>query len=326
MGGNLFKAGRVDKERYEEILASLKPILDKHFGERYGIPTPYHSKADYGDVDIILDAGIVLNRPNWFVEICNDLGVVETHKVRNVMSMLYQNFQVDFFMTPTSEFESSLNFMSYNILGNLIGRIYHKFNLRYGEAGLFYVLRGYNNHVSKEIIVSRDMARILDFIGLSYLRWKQGFNSVEDIFDYVVSSPMFCSNSYDPAFFNVRKRATERPDFVKFLEYLETNKITKNYPFIQPRENYIPDIDMYFETNLKEAYEKHVLRQEILEKLSKKFNGGIIMELTGITGKELGVFMNNYKEGFKDIQAFEDFILGATKKEIEQDILLHATK
>jgi hypothetical protein len=164
MGGNLFKVGRVDKARYEEILTTLTPVLDKHFGDRYGIPRPYRDKADYGDVDIILDAGVVFNKPNWFEELCSDLGVEKTHTVRNIKSMLYMNFQVDLFMTKTSEFESSINFMSFNILGNLIGRIYHKFNLRFGEAGLFYVLRGFNNHISKEIIVTRDMQKILSFI------------------------------------------------------------------------------------------------------------------------------------------------------------------
>lgn len=326
MGGNLFKAGRVTKERYDEILTSLIPVLDKHFGNRYGIPKPYHDKADFGDVDIILDAGAVMNKPDWFKNVCADLKVEETHKVRNVCSMLYQNFQVDFFMTPTSEFESSLNFMSYNILGNLIGRIYHKFNLRYGEAGLFYVLRGFNNHISKEIIVSRDMCKILDFIGLSYFRWKQGFNNVEEIFDYVISSPFFCSSSYDPKYFNVRKRANERPDFVKFLDYLENNKITKNYPFIMPKENYLPEIDKYFDTKLTEAHAKHLIKQERLLKISEKFNGRIVMDLLKIEGKELGTFIGNYKNGFTNDEEFENFILNATTKEIEQDILLHGIK
>jgi hypothetical protein len=325
MGGNLFKAGRVTKERYEEILATLIPVLDKHFGNSYRIPRPYRDKADYGDVDIILDAGAVRTQFDWFDSLCDELGVEETHRVRNVLSMLYMNFQVDIFMTPTSELESSANFMSYNILGNLVGRIYHKFNLRYGEAGLFYVLRGFTNHISKEIIVTRDMNKILSFVGLSYDRWKEGFNNVEEIFEYVIESPYFCSNSYSPEFYNVRKRANERPDFVKFLDYLEVNKIEKNFPFEKPKEQYLGMIDFYFKTDLKSAHEKH-LRQERLKQVAEKFNGRIIMELLNIEGKELGAFIGNYKNGFQDETTFEDFILNASQKEIEQDILLHATK
>ena len=326
MGGNLFKAGRVTKERYEEILVSLIPVLDKHFGKHYGIPRPYKDKADYGDVDIILDAGFVGNKLDWFKKICEELGVVETHNVRNVRSMLYKNFQVDFFMTKTSEMESSINFMSYNILGNLLGRIYHKFNLRFGEAGLFYVLRGFRNHISKEIIVTRDMHKILLFLGLSYERWKQGFNNVEEIFEYVIESPYFCSNSYSSEYYTIRKRANERPDFNKFLEYIETNKIDKNFPFERPKEQYLGMIDLFFKTDLTSAHDKHVLRQEKLQKISEKFNGKIVKDLLNIDGKEIGVFLEKYKSGFKDEDAFGDFILIATQKEIEQDILLHAIK
>lgn len=326
MGGNLFKAGRVTKERYEEILASLIPVLDKHFGSHYGIPRPYRDKTDYGDVDIILDAGCVQSKSNWFKEICDELGVIETHSVRNVRSMLYQNFQVDFFMTKTSEFESSINFMSYNILGNLLGRIYHKFNLRFGEAGLFYVLRGFSNHISKEIVVTRDMNKILSFVGLSYERWKEGFNNVEEIFEYVIESPYFCSNSYSTEYYTVRKRANERPDFNKFLDYVETNKIDKNFPFKKPKEQYLGMIDFYFKTDLTAAHEKHVIKQERLQLIAEKFNGKIIKYLLNIEGKEIGEFLTKYKTGFKDEEAFGDFILAATPKEIEQDILLHATK
>lgn len=326
MGGNLFKAGRVTKERYEEILASLIPVLDKHFDDRYGIPRPYRDKADYGDVDIILDAGCIQNKPDWFRKICDDLGVEETHSVRNVRSMLYKNFQVDFFMTKTSEFESSINFMSYNILGNLLGRIYHKFNLRFGEAGLFYVLRGFSNHISKEIVVTRDMQKILSFVGLSYQRWKEGFNNVEEIFEYVIESPYFCSNSYSPEYYSVRKRANERPDFVKFLDYLETNKIEKNFPFERPKEQYLGMIDFYFKTDLKSANDKHVIKQERLQRIAEKFNGRLVKDLLNIEGKEIGLFLEKYKSGFKDEETFGDFVLNATSKEIEQDILLHATK
>jgi hypothetical protein len=186
MGGNLFKVGRVDKDQYYKIVGFLTPHLNRHFDTHYRIPVAYRNKKDYGDVDILLDAGYVQGNPNWDKDLMQDLGVTEFKKVRNVHSMLYQNFQVDIFLLKTNSLDTCWNFMSYNILGNLIGRIYHKFNLRYGEDGLFYVLRGFNNHVSKEIIVSRDMRKILEFIGLSYQRWRKGFDNVEEIFDYII--------------------------------------------------------------------------------------------------------------------------------------------
>lgn len=322
-GGNLFKAGRVSKERYNEIVASLIPVLDKHFGNAYRIPVAYREKIDYGDVDIILDAGYVQNNLTWERELFDDLGIeglYDVHRVRNVVSMLYMNFQVDIFLVGSRRLESTYNFMSYNILGNLVGRLYHKFNLRYGEDGLFYVLRGFNNHISKEISVTRDMEKMLTFVGLSYERWKQGFDNLQQIFDYVISSKYFCSNSYDEKYFNVQKRATERPDFLKFLDYLKENSIDKNYPFDRNKDIYLDEIDEFFRTDLKTANAEHKAKQLVIEEVSKKFNGKIVMEILGVDGGEkLGKFIGSYKNSKDD--KFNEFILASTEKEIETDIL-----
>jgi hypothetical protein len=320
MGGNLFKVGRVPKEEYFDILATLRPVLDRHFGKHYRIPVAYRNKETYGDVDIILDSTVISNQPDWFDELCGDLGVDETHRVRKVYSMLYRNFQTDIFLLfDSNKVETCYNFMSYNILGNLIGRIYHKFNLRYGQDGLYYVLRGFNNHISKEIIVSRDMKDMLTFAGLSFERWEQGFDNVEEIFDYVIGSKYFCSNSYDPKYFNVQKRATERPDFNKFLDYLEEKKIEKNYPFDKNKDIYIEEIDTFFRTDIRSKYDAHVEQQIKLENASKKFNGKIVMNLLPkLSGKELGSFIGDYKGSYGD--DFIDVVLKRTEEEIKQDV------
>lgn len=319
MGGNLYKVGRVTKERYKEIVASLLPILDKHFGAYYRIPIPYHNKKNYGDVDIILDAGFLLNR-NWEEPLLKDMGVVQVKKVRNVTSILYWDFQVDFFCVGTSKFESTYNFMCYNILGNLIGRIYHKFNLKYGEHGLSYVMRSYNNHSIHEVQVSKDMKRMLEFVDLSYDRWKLGFDNLIDIFQYVIGSKYFCASQYSDEYFNVRKRATQRPDFNTFLDYLKENNITKNYPFSYNREVYLPTIiEAFPEVNLQERYDKHNAIQVKLENIAKKFNGKLIMELTPLRGADLGKFINDYKK-YKG-NDFDEIILISSQEYINKSIV-----
>lgn len=320
MGGNLFKVGRVSREEYFDILKSLKPVLDKHFGDHYRIPVAYRNKKDYGDVDIIVDAGILVNRPNWKAELNTDLGVTQVHSVRNVHSMLYRNFQTDVFLIGTNKLDMCYNFMSYNILGNLIGRIYHKFNLRYGETGLYYVLRGFNNHISKEILVSRNMQDILTFIGLSYERWVEGFDDVEEIFEYIMTSKYFCSNSYDLKYYNIQKRATERPDFNKFLDYIHERNIVKNYPFEPNKEIYLDKIDDFFGTDLRSEYEKHEEKKKIWAEVAKKFSGKLVMELTKLNGKPLGDFIVKYKDFYGD--DFNDWIIRTPQEEINENILL----
>jgi hypothetical protein len=338
MGGNLFKVGRVTKERYDEIVASLKPILDKHFGNHYRIPVAYASKPDYGDVDIILDAGFLRDK-NWieplFVdlqlsdcakskasEIENRTNELQSKRIRNVISVLYMNFQVDFFCVGTSRFEMTYHFMSYNILGNLLGRIFHKFNLKYGEDGLKYVFRGFNDRVSKEVYLSRDMREILGFLGLSYTRWTKGFNKLEEIFDYIIDCKYFTSNSYDEKYFNVRKRSVERPDFNTFLDYLKEKKIEKNYPFVKEKERYIPFIESQFpKSQLIDKYEAHLKAQVVAKEIAEKFNGRVVMRVLEISdGKAVGDFIYRFKKHYEP--EFENYIQQHTQDQIDESIRL----
>jgi len=163
------------------------------------------------------------------------------------------------------------------------------------------------------------MKDILEFVGLSYERWVLGFDDVEDIFEYVISSKYFCSNSYDLKYFNVQKRANERPDFNKFLDYISERNIEKNYPFNKEKEVYLHMIDEYFWTDLQSKYSEHVEKQEKLQIVSQKFNGKIVMEvIPNISGKELGEFINNYKNYLGD--NFIEFTLSRTDNEIKEDI------
>lgn len=338
MGGNLFKVGRVTKERYDEIVASLKPILDKHFGEHYRIPVVYSSKPDYGDVDIILDATFLRDK-NWIEPLFVDLQlsdcakskaseieertkVLQHKKVRNIISVLYMNFQVDFFCVGNSRFEMTYHFMSYNILGNLLGRIFHKFNLKYGEDGLKYVFRGFNDRVSKEVYLSRDMSEILAFLGLSYEKWKSGFKNLEEIFEYVINCKYFTSNSYDEKYFNVIKRAVERPDFNTFLDYLKEKKIEKNYAFVKEKEKYIPFIESQFpKSNLIDRYEAHLKAQVVAKEVADKFNGRVVMRVLGITnGIEVGHFIGKFKKHYEP--EFENYVREHSQEEIDESIRL----
>jgi hypothetical protein len=302
MGGNLFKVQRVSRERYMEILEALEPILFKHFLDEKGfvhwrIPIPYSGKDNFGDVDIILNASYLQNK-DWIPALLADLGNPEVKRVRNVVSVLFMDFQVDFFTVGESKFDTTFNFMSYNILGNLLGRIFHKFNLCYGEHGLSYILRGFDNHGSKEVMLSRDMEEILKFIEL---------DTLEDIYKYVVDCKYFCANSYDPTYFNVRKRAAQRPAFNQFLDYLSENKIEKNYEFMKDKSVYIPLIDAFFPAaKLAEKVKAHEERQKILKVIAEKFNGRMIMEMIPLSGKELGNFMDAYKKAKGD--DFETFV------------------
>ena len=115
MGGNLFKLGRLPKVQYLEIEQSLRPYLQKKFGEHYRIPRYYGDKADFGDLDIVLSSAAI--KTTWQdlqQEILEDLNITESKSIGGVLSTVYHSFQVDFFIKPATYFLSTYHFLCYN--------------------------------------------------------------------------------------------------------------------------------------------------------------------------------------------------------------------
>ncbi len=76
MGGNLFKLGRLPQAQYAVIETELRQYLDRKMGAEYRIPRYYRSKADFGDVDIIIsDAAIQSTWQDLRMQIVQDLGI-----------------------------------------------------------------------------------------------------------------------------------------------------------------------------------------------------------------------------------------------------------
>lgn len=326
MGGNLFKLGRVSKTRYKEIENSLKPYLDAKLENHYRIPKYYADKADFGDLDILVSSAAV--KSNWQdlkKAIASDLRLNQFQNQGRVFSTVYQNFQVDFFLIQKKYFESTYNFLCYNDIGNLIGKIFRKFNLKYGERGLEYVFRREDNHYVKDIPVSQDFEKMYAFIGLDYARWEKGFDNREEMFEWVIASPYFSVQPYQKLSRSMEKRQRERATIQRFLQFLETYHIEKTYQYKENRDDYIPMIADYFpEADLITKIEAEKEREAFLKVIKAKFNGKIVMELLPhLKGKELGGFIKMFKESVDD---FEEVIYHTTPNEVKRMILNFYTK
>lgn len=302
MGGNLFKLGRLPQADYKKIEDELKVYLDKKFGEYYRIPRYYSDKPDFGDMDIIVSSEAVTG--NWAQlkeEIVQDLGLSQYKSHGHIFSTVYRNFQVDYFVRNHKYFDTTFNFLSYNDIGNLIGRIFKRFNLKYGENGLLYVFRRADNHYQKDIEITKDPEKILNFLKLDYAQWQQGFASKAAMFDWVVACPYFSIKPYIEMSKKMEQRAKERPTIQAFLAYLEEHQITKTYDFDE-KEAYLPVIDAYFpEANLINQVAAEKKREKYVLAIKSKYNGRLIMELfPDLKGKDLGNFMKGFQEQWED--------------------------
>jgi len=298
MGGNAlaeFGAKRLTKADYEvkrdEVLAKLDTI-----GNYYGwveIPS-YLDKDSFGDLDILCtNIGVMT-----FDLILKAFDNPPCFKNKGVMSFLYKDLQVDIISMPPEDYNTAYTYYSYNDLGNLMGKIFHKFGMKYGHKGLVIPLRDDDNSAHKfgEVIISKDPTKIFSFLGLSYRRFLYGFKNLKEIFDFVIYSPYF-----DPRVFSfenmnnaARVRDRKRATYNAFLQYIEGSE-----RFVYPNWDFdkIPVIFNHF----PEAYMGYLAKTVEFEdhKASKKkFNGNNIMAWlkegldVNIKGPALGHFMN----------------------------------
>ena len=158
---------RIGKEIQEQI------AFDFDFPVETEVVTCYHTKPDHGDLDLLIkigdrfhNAGIDLKE---YIRIA--FAPQAIHNNGGVYSFDYQNFQIDFIPIRESRWETAKVYYSYDPLGNIMGKTFHKFGLSYGWEGLFYKFRNFNGRLAKNILLTNDVERIFAFGGYDYQRY-----------------------------------------------------------------------------------------------------------------------------------------------------------
>ena len=299
MGGNLFKLGRLPKADYLRLENKVVAYLDEKLPNAYRIPRYYTNKADFGDMDIILCAEELPKAwPLFRLEIAKELGITQYKMSGQLFSTVLEGFQVDFFLRARTHFETRYHYLSFNDIGNLIGKIFKRFNLKYGEVGLEYVFRRVGGSYKKDILVSKDFQQIYAFLGLDYEKWAKGFESREEMFDWVMASPYFSVTPYDKKEAKLQKRERTRKTMQRFYEYLEEKNIQKTYKYAEHKEDYLPLIVTYFpKSNLIEQIKEERAKEARANVIKAKYNGRIVMSLfPELKAKQLGHFMQLFSE------------------------------
>jgi hypothetical protein len=270
----------------------------------------YHTKADHGDLDLLIKVDTDANI-NWVDYIRKTFQPEAVYANGGVYSFDYKNFQVDFIPIPESKWETALVYFSYDPLGNIMGKTYHKFGLSYGWEGLFYKFRNFNGRNSADILLTTDAKRIFEFGGYDYDRYLQGFETLEDIFKFTINTKYFDSEIFKMENLKSidKKRNRKRGSYHIFLNYLKDNDINMRYEYHKDKDLYLPMIDEFFPESdlLGQLYELKM--KDTQDKiLSQKFNGDIVMSwLPNLMGKELGAAIGKFKNALGD--DYDNFIL-----------------
>jgi hypothetical protein len=286
------------------------------------VVTCYRTKPNHGDLDLLVKITPDVISAN--IDYRNFIQLMflpqAIHNNGGVFSFDYQNFQVDFIPIKEEKWEIAQTYYSYDPLGNIMGKTFHKFGLSYGWDGLHYKFRNFNGKNAQNILLTNDPRKIFEFGGYDYDRYLLGFDTLEEIFNFAINSVYFDVEMLQMENLKSidKKRNRKRGSYHLFLNYLKDNGIDKKYVFNIDKNAYISAIDLFFpEAKLMEKLE--ALAQKDLKDfyLAEKFNGNVVMEwLPELKGKELGQAIKKFKDYFDD--AYETVVSAASTDELRQ--------
>lgn len=290
MGGNIWVDNRrLSKEEYQDFLYK---VLDKFIEYPHvvmEIPS-YRMKPSFGDIDFIVDPEVTTE---LLEEIFHDCPITQNS---NITSVQFEKVQLDFIRTTRDQQENSLRYFSYNDLGNLLGRVTRQYGFKLGFRGLHYVLRRGNEPV-RDIPVNISFYETLDLFGYNWSSHCDGFRKLEDIFKYVVSSPLVSSEIFNLENLDSdnRTRNKKRKTYNLFLQWLKVHPIT-NVPTMTSEQMLERVIDAA--PGLKVSIDREIELSNIRLAAKNVFNASVVMEVTGLEKQALGEFMKGFKDKY----------------------------
>lgn len=334
MGGRaLLQAGietkRIDRNSFDKLYKELEPKL-KTIYEKVKLIPFYRTKETFGDMDILVSepkSDLRLKGANDFRLLFQKLfkpnAIIHNG---NVWSFDQNSFQIDVIKTKPKYWDTTLTYYSYNDLGNLMGRIARRLGFRYGHYGLKGTFKSKYGFSDYEYFVNDNIPLIFEFLGFDYDEFYAGFDTLEEIFEYVVNSEYFEPSIflYENLDHTNRVRNKKRDSYRKFIEYisdtvLDENVIDKDYHFKRALVMFGDDLINNIET-LK-------VYDEQLNRVRQKFNGNIVMELTGLKGRELGEFIKLFKNNIlNNFNSFNGYVLETPEETIKEHIINFSEK
>lgn len=320
MGGNAlsYNSVRLTKKNYERVAAQVVARLKSAYPDNrvYAIES-YRSKADFGDLDVLVESTgydpLVAAQAIGGVEVVRNGPVTSVGlAVRPEIAELNGNvFQVDLIKMEPEAFDFASRYFRFSDMGNLVGRIAHAMFTSFRHDGLMFYFRD-GDYKFREIVLTRDYSRALAFLGYDPSRYEQGFDDLEEIFQYVASTPLFNRDIYLLENRNAQSRVRDRkrPTYNAFLSWCEARPDLTGYCYPADKLAWLPRITEFF-PQFQAQYSQAVSDLARQRELKARFNGDYVTKLTGLQGKELGGLMKRFKESFTTTESLHDFILAS---------------
>lgn len=322
MGGNALPSvptRRLAASEYHRLAAQVTAALTATFGARAQAIPAYRSKADFGDLDVVVEQEKVLVAGDGYAALrafAQREGHARAFNINGgVMSYDHrfspddpEGFQVDLLVTPAAEMDAALAYFSYNDLGNLIGRTAHKMGFSYGHRGLVFPVRE-GDHLFTTLQVTADTDQALRFLGYDPARFRQGFEGLSDIFDYVTGSRYFNGDLFllENRNHTSRTRDRKRKTYAAFLDHLQANPQLPNYVYPESKSAWLAPAFAAF-PDFERAHRQALADLSAARAVRARFNGEKVGAWTGMSGPTLGAVMGKVKASFPTTAAFAHYL------------------
>jgi hypothetical protein len=276
--------------RIERRLPGTKPVA---------IPW-LRDKADFGDLDVLLDSGALPG--DWIETVKDEFRPTEIVNGGFVRSLDVRELQVDLILAPTEARKHTLAYLSHSDLGNLMGRVAKRLGFVLAMEGLRYVVRD-SDHTFREILVTSEPTESFAFLGYDLERADLGFDDREALFEYLVSSPYATSDVFlgRRKSHEARRKVERRPTHAAFLAWLETRHPSETEPEDDDEERRENERKAQLERafvkfpSLRETLDRALDELDVTRRFRKRFDARAVAERTGLAGKELGGFLSRLR-------------------------------
>lgn len=308
MGGHALKNTYTERKttgEFNKIASEIIPIIKSNLPFEPYIVKCYRNKETHGDMDILLKIPSYIHISyinNMIIEFINKYLKPNEIYVNEAISFDYDKFQIDLIPYRDINWEVAKVWINYDPTGNIMGKLAQQFNLKYGWDGLYYVLVMDNGLIKRHIFISRDNAKIFEFLGYDLEKFQRGFDTLEEIYDYVIESKYFNPDIFKMENLNRldRKRNIRRNTYHSFLEYIEN--IPNKYEF---KDNYIQEINDFFpESNLIDNINHFNQINPTQKEIFMKFNRNVIKEKFPNLGKNAMEVMKKFSNSMEDFQLY----------------------
>lgn len=319
-----------NNENEVDDYVSNQILTESDGDELYAVIPCYFEKDSFGDLDFLTTDNHVSVIEK--LQKADDVEIIGKVKSGNCTSYAIRfnsispkSFQLDIIHVDKSVFNFALHYFSFNDLGNFIGRIASAARIKFGFDGMFrkvylnnhgdiipvYSLKEQqsqandNSHstvVKKtEVLLTCDFFTALDFLGFDVERYKQGFATLDEIFEFVYQSKFFKESyfSLDNRPADMRARDKKRANYGLALDYF-AKKGEKQALYSLPDDKVINQVfprsleemlglqkEMQYKIKIKESINSKKIVQSLLNGIGQAVKAATQAGIGGNAGIEL---------------------------------------